>query len=251
MRKTGVILAVILVMTGCQSISNIQMNEELTSLYSAQVGARESDDAIIQESIAEAFRSLAARSAAEAEKASDPADAVSFYRIAATAAWQGGSPDVKELGDAGWSICNRPDFDRNRRDCVMLLVIPELAATDDLTARLGKEGRMAVGERDKPAGEQDADVLEDIGARTSDIVSGFDNRFDAIDDAKDQFDEESISPGLLAHLDRTLSFIYCRMEESIGVLTIAVGLNDTRTTDAQAAITSIEEEHGGFVCEDE
>lgn len=250
MKRTGVILAAILVITGCQSISNIQMNEELTSLYSAQVGARESDDAIIQESIAEAFRSLATRSAAEAGKASDPADAVSFYRIAATAAWQGGSPDVKELGDAGWSICNRPDFDRDRRDCVMLLVIPELAATDDLTARLGKEGRMAV-EEAGPAGEQDAEVLEGIGARTTDIVIGFDNRFEAIDDAKDQFDAESISPGLLAHLDKTLNFIYCRMEEGVGVLTIAVGLNDTRTADAQAAISSIEEEHGGFTCEDE
>jgi len=243
MKTATALSAAVLILAACAPVTNLQMNDELTSLYSAQLGARSSDDIIIQQSIIEAFASLAGRAAMAAGKASTPEDAVSYYRIAATAAWQGGLNTVRDLSDSGWDICQRPDFDEKRRDCVMLLVIPDLAATDELTGKLDMEGSAATAERRKPAGEQSAALLDGIGDRTSVLLRGLEARFDVLDDARSRFPPGSVPPALLDQVHRNQDFIYCRVRDGLGVLTIAVGGSDRRSVEAKAAFTSMDNRH--------
>ena len=110
MKKLLTTIVAAILLTGCAGVANLRLNEELTNLYAAQIDARNEQDVILQETVVDAFSSLATRAEAQATSASSTADAVSFYRIAATAAWQGRSDSVVALSNAGWKRCNEARF---------------------------------------------------------------------------------------------------------------------------------------------
>lgn len=243
MKRTLLAWLLLLLAAGCTGVSNLRLNEELTNLYAARVEARAGDDVIMAETTTAALRSLAARARAEAEAATDPADAVSFYRIAATAAWQGESPDVAAISDSGWSICERDDFDAARRDCVMLLVIPDLAATDALTARLDEQNRQVREARERPAGDTRDAELETIGETADDMFASLETRFDVLAGATERFPPATVPPALVAQLEHNRDFIYCRLRDTLGLLTRSVGMSDPRFQRRQQQLESIRRSH--------
>jgi len=243
MKRMLTIIAAVVLVASCAGVSNLRLNEELTNLYTAQIDARDSDDVILKETVGEAFRSLALRAEDQAQKATTTEDAVSFYRIAATAAWQGESTNVEALGNSGWMKCEEPGFDKARRDCVMLLVIPDLAATDGLTTSLDDVKSRVNAERAKPADQQSPAVLGEIGNASDDIFDKLNSRFGVLSEARAEFSTASLPSALLDRLKKNQDFIFCRMRDANGMLLRAVGNTDARFTRNQATLETIRREH--------
>lgn len=64
---------------------------------------------------------------------------ISFYRIAATAGWQRADSRVLTITSEGSKACNDTNgFDLSPRDCVMLLIIPNLVVNDARAAMLAQ-----------------------------------------------------------------------------------------------------------------
>jgi len=118
-------------LAGCQTAAHLNdANEQLLSYYTAKSQAA---DPTMKETAVASLQVLATDTAERAEAESDPLNKISFYRIAATAAWQAGDANVVEYAAAGSQACvdqwaNAP------RDCGMLLFIDDLAAIDETTA---------------------------------------------------------------------------------------------------------------------
>ena len=79
---------------------------------------------------------LADTALARADASTEPPAAVSFYRIAATAAWGAGPPHNTRLlpiSDKGAAACARlPNADASQpRDCALLRLAPTLSTLDD------------------------------------------------------------------------------------------------------------------------
>jgi len=69
---------------------------------------------------------------------------ISYYRIAATAGSQRGDARTITISQEGTRVCNQNNgFDLSPRDCVMLLVIPDLAVNDAWGRRLSEIKRDA------------------------------------------------------------------------------------------------------------
>jgi hypothetical protein len=75
---------------------------------------------------------------------------ISYYRIAATAGWESRDSRTVAIANEGSAVCNaNAGFDLSPRDCVMLLIIPDLLVNDvsisnaEQLARQGNQGRAA------------------------------------------------------------------------------------------------------------
>jgi hypothetical protein len=100
----------------------------------AQLGAQKSaatNPAELQTTLAQ-LRGLGTEAAAAARIAGAPGDRIALYRVAATAAWQAGDPQVVEFARAGDAAC-ADHWQELPRDCSLLRFIPDLAATDETT----------------------------------------------------------------------------------------------------------------------
>lgn len=118
------------------------LNKELSTLYymkkAAETAGASGDLVFTDSPIVDDLSALAGRAQAEAKKASNPLIAISLYRIAAVAAWQAGSIDVINISLTGRELCEQGDEGRDAppRDCGMLFVIPDIAASDTLSYQL-------------------------------------------------------------------------------------------------------------------
>ena len=139
-RITGPILTIVwasLTLAGCQagaprvsdSASIVDLDKDLVALYREKLAAPVDAQSASNSKLAD----LATRSASQGDAAvSDPPSAVSFYRIAATAAWAAGPPHdsrVPDLKDRGAAACGRlAKGDASQpRDCAVLKISPNLA----------------------------------------------------------------------------------------------------------------------------
>ena len=117
--------------SGCQTAAHLNdANEQLLSYYTAKSQAA---DPTMKETAVASLQGLATNTAERANAESDPLNKISFYRIAATAAWQAGDANVVEYAAAGSQVCE-DQWDNAPRDCGMLLFIDDLAAIDETTA---------------------------------------------------------------------------------------------------------------------
>ena len=220
------VFSIALLISGCSAVSNLRLNEELTNLYSAKIDAKDSEDVILQETVAEALNSLAIRAETLAKQSKEPVDAISFYRIAATAAWQGRSENVADLSEEGWKICDDSGVETAPRDCMMLLVIPDLAATDALTMRLEKANQEVRKQRSLPDEQQSATRLNELKEGSIEIFDSLANRFKALGDSKAKFSAVSVPPPLAERMNTNLNFIFCQMRVANGTLLVAAGDED-------------------------
>jgi hypothetical protein len=133
-----VIALAVLAIAGCEvpkklgeSASIIDFDKELAALYSAKLTPGNAGaDTSAQ------LAKLATRAAQQGDAAADNVpSAVSFYRIAATAAWAAGPPHdsgVPDLSEKGAGACAKlPHGDASQpRDCAVLKMAPDLALLD-------------------------------------------------------------------------------------------------------------------------
>ena len=92
------IVFVVVFVAGCNSATLGSLTKQLTNLETELIGARNADDAAAEVAAAGELRALASTAESNASKAKTTPDVIAFYRIAATAAWQGESNNVVALG---------------------------------------------------------------------------------------------------------------------------------------------------------
>ena len=147
-RKIIALLVIIIFVTaGCTGVSQIDMNRELSNLHGQRIAmhneitANKKDNSDTEKTkdfellLADIDNSLIelagrARTAGmEAEVKGDDLNAISFYRIAAVAAWLGEAPDITVYTAPGSARCDKQKegIGAAPRDCAMLKTIPYLA----------------------------------------------------------------------------------------------------------------------------
>jgi hypothetical protein len=85
------------------------------------------------------LESLTDSALAQARDSSDAKAKISYYRIAATAGWQRLDDRVLTITSEGSKVCNDNNgFELSPRDCVMLLVIPDLVVSDAWSRKIAQ-----------------------------------------------------------------------------------------------------------------
>jgi hypothetical protein len=144
MASPRALLLVALVIAGCSTTGVrepagiLGLDQQLAQLLerkSSGSGAVTAD----AQSIDAKLGALADTAVSRGDTAAEPPSAVSFYRIAATAAWGAGPPHNTRLlpiSDKGSAACARlPGGDASQpRDCALLRLAPTLATLDDQSA---------------------------------------------------------------------------------------------------------------------
>lgn len=131
--KCLLILVALATLGGCQTAMELEdANEQLTSFYYAKSQAK--GDPAMEETAIASLRDLGRATAERARTEKDPVNKISFYRVAATAAWQAQDVKVLEYTAAGSAVCEN-NWSSAPRDCGMLTFIDNMAAIDETTAR--------------------------------------------------------------------------------------------------------------------
>lgn len=176
-------------LVGCQTAMQLhEANEQLTSYYFAKSQA--AGDPAMAETATASLRDLGKTTAERARTEPDPLNKISFYRIAATAAWQAGDPDVIAYSTAGSDVC-KEKWSEAPRDCGMLLFIDDLAAVDETTAKFNAL-KAAV-----PTADGAIELLELYEESANSMI---DNREQMAD---------SVPATLLAEYDKRLDDVIC------------------------------------------
>jgi hypothetical protein len=237
-------IVVVAVVAGCNGVSIIKLNNQLTELETELIDARNANDADRITAISEDFVTLSTDAESEVAKAKTAVDAISLYRIAATSAWQGGGSNVVLLSANGFDQCEEVGLaDAPPRDCFMLRIIPDLAATDEITGRLDKAKADVNAERVKPPAEQSAVVMQQIGSDSDAIFNDFENRFKGLGDAITEFVDIDLPEGLLERATGNQDFIFCRLRDALGVQILSAGMQDSNFLDNQADLETIRMKH--------
>jgi len=130
------LIIVVVVLTACTAFKLRDANEQLTNFYNAKKQAQNNNDWGALGSAVASMDMLSEDAARQAEKEKNNVlNQIAFYRIAATAAWQAGDPNVLTYANKGKDLCTGDNFDRAPRDCGMLFVIPHFASVDEITNR--------------------------------------------------------------------------------------------------------------------
>ena len=202
------------VLAGCVSLDIREANHELVNLYSAKAEATNSDDAA-REVAANGALAVLAEQAAEkcGDRTLSAANRISFARIAATAAWQAGSDKVVDYAEAGQSLCDRDgNFSLAPRDCGMLLILPDLAAADELKVRYDAFNQR-VGAAAPPSEEEVNKLYYDIAARVASLLNN-----------RDTIKASAAHPRLLESLDRNTGTLFCRhLQDTLGLIVQTAG----------------------------
>ena len=183
--ETMTFVAVLGVLAGCGTAIQLNdANEQLASHYAAQAQAE--DDPVMEEAATAALRDLGRVTAARAAQESEPLNKISFYRIAATAAWKAGDNSVVQYVAAGSDACTS-NWNDAPRDCGMLSMIGDLAAIDETTATFN---RLSTGQH---TGDEVAGVVRSydtianrminsraslVGSIPADLLTEYDVRLD-------------------------------------------------------------------------
>jgi hypothetical protein len=197
------VLAVVvcMVLVACQTANELNdANEQLSSYYYAKTQA--ADDPLMEEAAIASLRDLGRESAEHAAAASDPLNKISFYRIAATAAWQAKDPIVVQYAKDGSDACKN-QWTNAPRDCGMLTFIDDLAAIDETTAEYNKI---------KADGATPAGVVE--------IVKTYQGIAETMIDNRAQL-ETSVPASLLLEYDTKIDDLVCKLFK-VGAVGLAI-----------------------------
>ena len=188
-----------LLISGCASLQLREANQDLTELYRAKTEAVNSGRWQQEISVDAALSALAKEAAAEGAKSRNPElNRISYYRIAATAAWQAEDPEVLIYADNGMALCTTENSRKVPRDCAMLSVIPGFASVDELTKKINDINRR-INATANPSTEQEvADVLSSISQRVGALLRN-----------REKIKQSDTDPKLIAEIDRQLGDILC------------------------------------------
>jgi hypothetical protein len=194
-----VLLGVIVLLNGCITLDLRQANRELTELYRAKSEAINSKQWEQEVTVNAALSALADEAAAQgADKSISEINRISFYRIAATAAWQAGDAKVVAYAAEGFSLCTPENFSKAPRDCGMLSVIPDLASVDELTKRIEDAQRRAGGGTNLPTEQEVVQLFDDIKSRIDSLLA-----------KRGPIKKSSAHPQLIEGIDKRTGTILC------------------------------------------
>jgi hypothetical protein len=129
-------------LAACTGPQLVSINTDLTRLVDQRNKFKTSTDPAGFAKFVEAdgeLERVTVAALASARDATDHRAKISFYRIAATAAWQRGDNGVLAVTSEGSKSCNDGNgFDLSPRDCVMLMIIPNLVVNDARAAMLAQ-----------------------------------------------------------------------------------------------------------------
>lgn len=171
-------------LAACTAFELRDANSQLTELYAAAA----SGDAIASSNARSGLATLAADAGAAAARASVPANQISFYRVAATAAWQARDFEgASAYADAAAELC-RANAAAVPRDCAMLGIIPSLAAVDELTLRLDT----------RPDRSTLLDIFRLYGSRADELIA-----------ERAEIARGPVDPELVSEIDRRIGQVLC------------------------------------------
>ena len=217
--------------TGCAATELRDANERLTSYYVAKEQAETTSDWRMLESSVASLQALSVEATEIARNEADPLNKISFYRIAATAAWQADDPTVVAIGQEGQALCQGDDFDRAPRDCGMLLVIPTMAGVDETTQRLN-DLQERVDAVSYVATPEDAAMAEQI-------YRDYDMALDTLLAQRSRIQASGAHPQFKDAVDTNIGILFC--DNLKGKVLGVLGLVDSsRLTEARIEISARE-----------
>jgi hypothetical protein len=233
------VLAAAILLGGCQARTILDMNRDLTELHQRkleieqqsttvkldQVDANGMSLQVARADVDQRLTQLAGDAAQAAEAEADPLNAIALYRIAAVAAWQSGRPDADVIAQAGLERCQAHPQGLNvkPRDCALLLLVPDLAANDELV------------ERYEPISNQRTpDMLPEF----QQIFDSFVARVDGLAAAQSQIAPLDLPPDFLPAVKGRTFVVACNAANVAFAIDMAAG--GPATADAQQAAAEID-----------
>jgi len=203
-----VFLGISVLLNGCVTLSLRQANHELADLYRAKSEAIKSEQWEQEVTVNAALLALADEAATQgADKSISEVNRISFYRIAATAAWQAGDAKVVMYAADGFSLCTPENYQTVPRDCGMLSVIPDFASVDELTKRIEDIQRRVSGAPNPPTEQEVVQLFDDIKSRIDSLLA-----------KRDPIKKSSAHPELIQGIDKRTGKILCSHLRTVGVL---------------------------------
>ncbi|UCG13236.1 MAG: hypothetical protein JSU72_01725 [Deltaproteobacteria bacterium] len=210
-------IVLVLSLSGCTAFRLRDANEQLTSYYYAKQQATQNSDYLMRESVKSSLGSLATDAAEQAEREKNVLNQIAFYRVASTAAWQAGNPNVVSHAEAGKKLCTDRNFNRAPRDCGMLLVIPFFAGVDETTDRFNElQAEVTAAPADERASHAQATekVFADYRAGLTSILT-----------QRLKLANSAAHPDLLEAVDQNTGKLLCTLIEidAVGLIATARG----------------------------
>ncbi len=202
MRKTIflVFLLIGVLLNGCVTLDLRQANHELADLYRAKSEAINSKQWEQEVTVNAALSALADEAATRgADKSLSEVNRISFYRIAATAAWQAGDVKVVAYANEGLSLCTPENYQKAPRDCGMLSVIPGFASVDELTERIEDIKRRASGGSNPPSEQEVVQLFNDLKSRIDSLIRN-----------RNTIKQSSAHPKLIEEIDKQVGTTLCQ-----------------------------------------
>nr|VFK00797.1 MAG: hypothetical protein BECKLFY1418A_GA0070994_11262 [Candidatus Kentron sp. LFY] len=166
---------VAVILTGCfATVKDVQRASDLIrtddELYRILAEVRPNDKTVASASLA----ALATEAKGKADKLGGAektrAEAIAFYRIAATAFWRSGKTDLVNkffaATDAGQKLCTIPDYNAPDRDCLFLRLVIPFAGIEQHHAKnndLLEEELDGVNFKDDNATEAEIAIMAKVG----------------------------------------------------------------------------------------
>ena len=195
-----VFLGASVLLNSCVTLDLRQANRELTELYRAKIEAINGKQWQQEATVNEALSALAKEAAAQgADSSISEVNRISFYRIAATAAWQAGDVKVVAYANEGLSLCTPENYGKAPRDCGMLSVTPGFASVDELTKRIEDLQRRASGGPNPPTEKEVVQLFDDLESRIDSLLRN-----------RNTIKQSSAHPKLMEEIDRQTSTILCQ-----------------------------------------
>jgi hypothetical protein len=213
-RKTlfVVLLGIGILLNSCVSLDLRQANRELTDLYKAKIEAINSNHWEQEVTVNAALSALADEAAAQgADRSISEVNRISFYRIAATAAWQAGDTKVVRYADEGLSLCTPENYSKAPRDCGMLSVIPGFASVDELTKRIEDIQRRVKGGPNPPTEQEVVQLFDDFKSRIDLLLSN-----------RNTIKQSNAHPKLMEEIDNQTATILCSHLQTARALIVRV-----------------------------
>ena len=225
-RKTTsfLLFAISVLLSGCATLDLRQANHELADLYRAKSEVINSGHWEQEVTVNAALSALADEAAAQgAEPSNSQANRISFYRIAATAAWQAGDVKVVTYANEGFSLCSSENYQKAPRDCGMLSVIPGFASVDELTKRIEDIRRRASGGPSPPTEKEVGQLFGDIKSRIDSLLKN-----------RNTIRQSSAHPKLVEEIDKQTGAILCiHLLNASGLIVQVAGDESTMHKKAQ------------------
>ena len=190
----GLLLAIVLVATGCAGANLDSLDTRLRDLSKQNTAAAQTQ-----------LATLAGEAQADAKASTDPKNRVAFYRVAAVAAWQAGPAGetlVLPITDEGAAACDAlPAKDASApRDCSLIRLAAPLATQDALTRKL-----MIIQRQTGSSGKLPPAQL----APVQQLFDGLETQFDKVSGLRGGVFALDLPEDFKARTDRERVIIYC------------------------------------------